>query len=304
MTALLVGFDSAWAPTNSGALVGVVRTNDGMFRELGLPQLVNYSEAESTILDWQIRHQVESTAVLLDQPTIVKNVTGQRPVENLVASPVSRRYGGIQPTNTARTGMFGRDAPVWRFLERFGGPANPLEAVAGTRVFETYPVLTMIALGWTLPDKRPGGRLPKYNPGRRRTFSLSDWRHVCHQASLEFSARKFRQLVGWLDHLCASQAPRKADQDRLDACLCLLVALYLIEERECLMVGDLATGYIVVPSAKVLCTELRASCGKTGREYGKWVRTFRRPSSTVCSGRRHTATDTECSAAGRIGVGG
>jgi hypothetical protein len=56
-------------------------------------------------------------------------------------------------------------------VTRFGGPANPLERVADTRVFETYPVLAVMALGWTRPDARAAGHLPKYNPGRKKTFS-------------------------------------------------------------------------------------------------------------------------------------
>jgi hypothetical protein len=49
-----------------------------------------------------------------------------------------------------------------KFLKKFGGPANPMAPVAGTMVIETYPVLAMIALGWTLldmsPHPRPTGR--------------------------------------------------------------------------------------------------------------------------------------------------
>ena len=274
MKILLVGFDSAWTPTNSGALVGLVRDEDGTFHELGLPQVVNYCQAESAILGWQDQHELEATIILLDQPTVVNNATGQRPVENLVASPVSRRHGGMQPANTARIEMFGRNAPIWRFLERFGGPADPLEPVEGTRVIETYPVLAMIALGWTLPDKRPTGRLPKYNPERSKTFSASDWKHVCQQTSREFSARGVHHLVRWLNGIAASHSPRKADQDCLDACLCLLVALYLAEGRHCLMVGDMDTGYIVVPSAEGLRAELQDRCEETGRAHAEWIHFF------------------------------
>jgi predicted RNase H-like nuclease len=53
MTILFVGFDSAWTPTNSGALVGVLQLDDGMFNELGPPQIVDYREAERVILKWQ-----------------------------------------------------------------------------------------------------------------------------------------------------------------------------------------------------------------------------------------------------------
>ena len=274
MTMLVVGFDSAWTPTNSGALVGVLRADDGTLEDLGSPQAANYCESESAILAWQAEHKPGATIVLLDQPTIVRNSAGQRPVENLVGSPVSRRYGGMQPANTGRSEMFGQSAPVWQFLAQFGGPADPLAPLAGTRVFETYPVLAMIALGWTLPDSRPAGRLPKYNPERKRTFSISDWRHVCGLTASAFRERGLPQVVQWLDEATECQAPRKNDQDGLDACVCLLVALYLAELRRCLMVGSRDTGYIVVPYGEELCEELRTRCERTGRAPSEWVRSF------------------------------
>ena len=275
MTTLLVGFDSAWTPKNSGALVGVLRSDDGAFQELCSPLVVNYLEAECKILDWQAEKQPAATIVLLDQPTIVKNRAGQRPVENLVASPVGLRYGGMQPANTGRGAMFGEDAPVWRFLARFGGAADLLEPLTGTWVVETYPVLAMIALGWTLQDSRPTGRLPKYNPKRRKTFSIADWKHVSQLASGAFCERGLLGVARWLNGVAESMAPRKSDQDGLDACVCLLVALYLAELRECLMVGNRDTGYIVVPYGEGLSRELEARCEQTRCAPSEWVRSFR-----------------------------
>lgn len=275
MTTLLVGFDSAWTTTKSGALVGMLQLDDGTFKELGLPRTVDYSDAEDVILQWQDEQSPTSTIVLLDQPTIVKNAVGQRPVENLVGSPVSRRYGGMQPANTAKEKMFGSEAPVWPFLTRFGGSADPLKPVADTRVFETYPILTMIALGWMLPDHRAAGRLPKYNPARKKTFSNSDWRHVCELASSEFHERGLMGIVAWIDSVGENTSPRKREQDGLDACLCLLVALYLVERKDCLMVGDLQTGYIVVPYGAGLRVELDARCNQTDLAPTEWVRVFR-----------------------------
>ncbi|MGB8478043.1 MAG: DUF429 domain-containing protein [Acidobacteriaceae bacterium] len=275
MTTLLVGFDSAWTPTNSGALVGALRLSDGKFYELGPPQIVNFHEAERTILDWQTDHVPTETIVLLDQPTIVNNASGQRPVENIVASPVSLRYGGIQPANTAREKMFGKEAPVWPFLTRFGGPADPLAPIGNTRVYETYPVLTLIALGWILPDLRAAGRLPKYNPQRKKTFSISDWQYVCGLVSGVFRDRGLMDTVQWIGYAARNSLPRKNDQDRLDACLCLLVAIHLIECKDCLMVGDCKTGYIVVPHSAELLTELSARCNHTNRVPSEWVRVFK-----------------------------
>jgi predicted RNase H-like nuclease len=275
MTTLLVGFDSAWTPTSSGALVGVLHLDDGTFHELGPPRIVDYSKAEGVILKWQAEHMPTATIVLLDQPMIVPNPDRQRPVEYIVGSPVSLRYGGIQPANTSKKEMFGTEAPIWRFLTRFGGPGDPLEPVADTRVFETYPVLAMIALQWTLPDTRPDGRLPKYNPERKKTFSTSDWLHVCGLVSVAFRERGLVEIVRWIDDVARRTSPRKSDQDGLDACVCLLVALYLAELKTCLMVGDLRTGYIVVPHDTGLRAELDARCNRIGRAPSEWVRVFR-----------------------------
>jgi len=251
MATLLVGFDSAWTRTNSGALVGVLLLDDGTFHELGPPQIVNYPQAQAVILKWQAEWVPMSTIILLDQPTIVENPAGQRIVENIVGATVSRRRGGMQPANTSRKEMFGRDAPIWPFLSRFGGPAHPQEPVGDTHVIETYPVLTLIALLWTLPDIRPKGRLPKYNPKQRKTFSISDWQTVCGLVSSAFRERGLMEIVRWLDDAAGKSSPRKSDQDGLDGCLCLLVALFLVERKDCLMVGDRQTGYIVVPDERV-----------------------------------------------------
>lgn len=275
---LLVGFDSAWTCTNSGALVGVLRLDNGTFHELGSPQRVNYCEAQDLILKWQAKLVPTSTIILLDQPTIVKNSTGQRIVEKIVCPTVSRRRGGMQPANTSREQMFGGGAPIWKFLNRFGGPANPLEPVGDTHVIETYPVLTLIALHCTLPDKgpdkRPKGRLPKYNPERRKTFSPSDWQHVCRLASCTFRERGLTGIAGWVDD-AEETSPRKCDQDKLDACLCLLVALWLAERKDCLMVGSRQSGYIVVPDCAELREELAARCKQIDAAPSECVTKFR-----------------------------
>lgn len=148
VTTLLVGFDSAWTPTKRGAMVGAVRSSDGSYRELGPPQPVSFVDAREGIRRWQSEFTPVDTIILLDQPTIVRNDSGQRPVENIVGSPVNLRYGGVQPANTGRHDMFGEGAPVWSFLSAFGCGSGGLVAQGTTRVLETYPVLAMMALGW------------------------------------------------------------------------------------------------------------------------------------------------------------
>lgn len=280
MSVLLVGFDSAWTAGKRGALVAALQCEDGSLRDLGPPQLANFPEAEHAIRRWQHENSPSRTVILIDQPIVVANDRGQRPVESIVCSPVSLRRGGMQPANTARKEMFGPEAPVWPFLERFGGAADPNAATAGNVVvYETYPVLAIVALGWCLadPDSRPAGRLPKYNPERRKTFALADWDHVCNATSKAFRERSLSDVASWLDEVRAVDKPRKGDQDKLDACLCLLVALHLAEGRECLMVGNRETGYIVVPDCPLLHAELGSRCEEIERTKDRWTTRFRLP---------------------------
>ena len=270
MTQLLVGFDSAWTERKSGALAGVVRLTGGTYVELGAPSRATFRDAEAQIANWQVEQSPTSTVILLDQPTIVRNSSGQRPVENVVSSAVSLRHGGMQPANKGQEDMFGPNAPIWGFLDTFGGAASPFERQS-TRVLETYPVLSIIALNWLVPDARLTGRLPKYNPERRKTFSIDDWRFVCQQTAAEFAARGLSALTAWAESSAQNTAPRKHDQDRLDACICLLVALRLAEEETCLVVGNVESGYIVAPYATELYDELGARCDKTGRTRAQFL---------------------------------
>ena len=101
-------------------------------------------------------------------------------------------------------------------------------------------------------------------------------------ASEEFRKRGLNQIVQWIEGIREKPTPRKPDQDGLDACICLLVARSL-EGKECLMVGDLETGCIVVPDSAGPRAELDARCCKTGRSPAQWLRVFRETDSDASS---------------------
>lgn len=63
----------------------------------------------------------------------------------------------------------------------------------------------------------------------------------------EFTLHGLRELANWLNIAAQMETSCKADQDKVDACLCLIPGLRLLRGETCLMVGDLGTGYIVVP---------------------------------------------------------
>jgi hypothetical protein len=109
-------------------------------------------------------------------------------------------------------------------------------------------------------------------PGRKKTF---DWQHACRFASKEFSNRGLRSIAQWIEKACENAKPRERDQDCLDACICLIVALHLAEGNDCLMVGNLETGSIVVPHGAQLIEELEIHCRRTGRNPAEWIQKVR-----------------------------
>jgi predicted RNase H-like nuclease len=261
MSTLLVGFDSAWTGKHDGAIIGALRGDDKTLIALGEPHGVDFDLAAQLVEKWRYEYQPASTIVLIDQPIIVPNETGQRCVDRMISSPIARRGSAVQPANRGRDKMFGDRAPIWKFLERFGGPADPWGPAGPVRVFETYPALALVALGWTL-DRHLVRRLPKYNPHRRGTFSLSDWEFVCKHIENAFRVRGLHNLADWTDRQAKNISPRKQDQDRIDACLCLLVGLCIVEVGKALVVGNYSMGYIMVPVPREgeLMEELKQRC--------------------------------------------
>ena len=60
--------------------------------------------------------------------------------------------------------------------------------------------------------------------------------------------------------------PRKSDQDRLDAVICLLIAIRwrLSPREQSVMIGDMTQGYIVAPVTDETRRRLKARADLTG----------------------------------------
>ncbi|HEV7252020.1 MAG TPA: DUF429 domain-containing protein [Mesorhizobium sp.] len=243
----IIGFDSAWTdhPKKPGAVCAIRIDAEG-HRSFIEPQLASFEQALSFIeQEWSLSARC---LVALDQPTIVPNMTGMRPVDRIAASFISWLGGGVQPANRSKMGMFDDAAPIWHFKDRLGATEDPelaRNAERGTFLIEVFPALA-------LPSLEPAfcGRLhsPRYNP-ERRTFRLTDWHAVT--AALVRLARD-EQIVGMEDWALAAHAlttPRKPDQDRLDATICALVGYFWLfgDPEHTMMLGDLQNGYMITP---------------------------------------------------------
>ncbi|WP_319518996.1 DUF429 domain-containing protein [uncultured Martelella sp.] len=245
----VVGFDSAWTdnPKKPGAVCVIRIENDGC-RLVHEPELSSFAQAEAIIRNEQ--KASSKCVVALDQPTIVPNLTGSRPVDKVAGSLISWAGGGVQPASRAKKGMFNDAAPIWRFKSVLGASDEPEEArvaEGGLFLVEVFPALALVLLE---PSFHQRLAAPKYNPTSRKKFRPADWRKVAHCAEVMAEQYGLTEAAEWCLRSAAMASPRKADQDRLDAMLCALIGLHwLLEPRErSLMIGDLETGYMIAPA--------------------------------------------------------
>ena len=254
-----IGFDSAWAgnPKKPGAICAL--RIDSAVSTFTAPALTGFDEAFDLIRS--LHRDGDLTLIAIDQPTIVPNQTGMRPAERVVAGTISWSGGGIQPAYRDKTQMFGDGAPIWRLLDKLraiGCVDDPEWAVGATQglfVMEVYPALALLSLDDAFVAGR--GRRPCYNPANRAKFRPKDWRAVCTAAAEEGRRLGLHDVAAFCEDMSAMELPRKADQDRLDAAICLLVAKRWRDDcAGCAMIGDLASGYVVAPVGTVVRARL------------------------------------------------
>ncbi len=258
-----VGFDSAWTNNSQapGAVCAVTFVN-GAAVDFHCPRLARFDQALAFVQE--LRSRSEFLLVAIDQPTIVPNVTSMRPVERVAASFVSWLGSGVQPANRGRLGMFCDASPIWKFLKALGATEDPEQArtaIEGQYVIEVFPALALASL-----EPACCGRLKRlrYNPGRKKAFRLADWVAVANAASLEALTLGCDELARWCTSVAGSAQPKKSDQDRLDAAICLLTALRwrLRPREESLMLGDLASGYMIFPASQDVRERLTVAARK------------------------------------------
>ena len=260
-----IGFDSAWTdnPKAPGAICAVAMEGRSPTRFYP-PQLVSFDQALEFIRS--TRSEDGNTLVALDQPTLVPNLTSMRPVERAAASLISWLGGGVQPANRGRLGMFCDASPIWRFLKALGAVEDPEQArtaVRGTFLMEVYPALAMASMHEDFFGRL---RAPRYNPDRRKTYQPEAWVRVTQVAAGEASRLGCSEASEWCSEAGMIQQPRKSDQDRLDAVLCLLIALRwrLRPRSESLLLGDLTSGYMVLPASPAVRKRLAVAAHRLG----------------------------------------
>lgn len=245
-----VGFDSAWMgnPKTPGSICAV-SIKHGTPLRWHPPVLVGFDAALTFIAD--VTAGSRYSLVALDQPTVVPNLTSNRPVERLAGSLVGWNGGGTQSSNRGKMGMFCDASPIWGFLSALGAAEDPemaRTAKDGLHLVETYPAAALPTLAASSFGCR---RALKYNPKPRSKFKPGDWITVATAAQAEAVSMECDQVAAWCAAAAEIPVPVKADQDKLDAVICLLVAIrWRLRPREhSAILGDLESGYMVIPAS-------------------------------------------------------
>lgn len=262
---VIFGFDSAWtdAPKAPGAICALAFDEQGQFA-FHEPRLVSFAEA-LVFID-SLRHGFALSLVALDQPTIVPNAGGSRPVDKVAASLVSFVGGGVQPANRSKIGMFCDNAPIWPFVSALNANMDPVAsrtARTGHFLIEVFPALALPSLKHAFSQRL---QAPKYNPQNRRKFRLSDWLSVSRVVQEAAEVYGLRSFADWARQMSTIAQPRKADQDRLDAALCALIGLnwragFLNSSA---ILGDLHSGYMVTPISDATRSRLMQAAARYG----------------------------------------
>lgn len=259
----VVGFDSAWTdnPKAPGAIC-VLRVDAKGARLHVAPTLTSFSEAAALI--HAERLVVDKCVVALDQPTIVPNRSGSRPVDKVAGALISWVGGGVQPASRSKLGMFDDDAPIWRFKETINAIEDPeaaRTASAGLFLMEVFPALALLAI-----DNAYCQRLaaPKYNPANRRMFQLAHWQAVAETIRTFAALNAVEDMEPWCSKVSENVTPTKADQDKMDAIICGLIGLHwlLAPRTQSVFIGDMTNGYMVAPAINGVHARLVAAAKK------------------------------------------
>jgi predicted RNase H-like nuclease len=211
---------------------------------------VSWAVALDSARNWRHTEHV----VAIDQPLVVPNLTGMRPVEKALASALMRGFRcGAHPANT-RNPCFGLQAGIWDLLEALDTtgyvqwPRAVCDRRPGRFYLECYPHTAILGLFDV-------DQIIRYKVHHRRP---DEWRRLL--ALLESLAGAW-PAVGNVEHYFPRSLPQtKRNEDATDAFIAAYVGAYLYEHglSRSAILGDVETGYIVTPVSARLRTALEA----------------------------------------------
>lgn len=194
----------------------------------------------------------------IDGPIICPNRSGMRPVDRLTHVLFSRQHAGCHPANATKCPRPGRIA---RKLQAFGfSPAFALDRPRQQREIDGRPLRRQIEV-YPHPAMLRLFRLDrifkyKKGPAMARREELTRLQvllfHLLPRLDPPVKLGEEAERLFRTDPRSLRGGSHKEHEDRLDAVICALVGLYHWWHggRRSQILGDLKTGYIVLPRVK------------------------------------------------------
>jgi predicted RNase H-like nuclease len=244
-----IGIDLAWKLDGNHSGVAVLSGNE---RQVRLVEVSAGIHSLSGLLEFVALHAGPDCVIAIDASLVVRNTSGQRPCERLIAQTFGRYHAACHPTNLRRphatTGMdLVAALAALGFLHDFDIQAA--QQRRGRWLFEVYPHPAMVRT-FGLPQ------ILKYKKGsvaqKRRGLAL------LRQFLIDLAGGSRGWVESRLLHSVAGRdlqnlrgAALKHYEDTLDAMFCAYLAWHCwrwgAARNE--VFGSLAEGYIVVPRA-------------------------------------------------------
>lgn len=262
---LLIGFDSAWGERAKGYITAALQDNSDSLEFILTPTAVRWQSALELINTLYDKTNATCVSIFIDQPVIIKNQAGQRPVEKIVSSIIGTLGGGVQAAYLD-SHLHSDDSNLQHFIAR-------CQQSFECEIIETYPTLSNVACGWLVHDADTGQqKLAKYNPDKK-SFSLAHWKYICDQLADEFLSTGLCKPAEVIRELKAISAPKKMHQDQLDSFICLFNAICSFKFKSSMLVGEAGSGQISIPYNEELAAALRTRCQAIALEPNSYVHT-------------------------------
>jgi predicted RNase H-like nuclease len=247
MTTTFIGIDLAWSVEKNNTGVAVLR---GGRSGASLVESDSGVTSMSGIVALVAKHATDTTVIAIDAPLIVKNRTGSRPCEKEIGRRFGKFHASCHSSNLARNP---HPAGV-RLVSELGalGFTHDLDLTrarhrGGRWLFEVYPHPAMIVLfGLQQVIKYKQGKVAEKRAGLEQLQKYLGTLTARNPGPNE--SPRLPALLGQ-DPERLRGRDLKHHEDALDALFCAYLAYHCwcwgAERNE--MIGDLETGYIVVP---------------------------------------------------------
>ena len=239
---VFLGLDLAWGERNPSGAIALRDRGDGTLSPIAAAQTLT---SDDTILQWLDEHAPHGPAVLaIDAPLIAPNAPGTcRPCDRRVTGMFGKYHAGAYPANRE---VAARAIGLARRLTDAGWSLDPAQCTSGERcAIEVYPHPATIGLFGL-------DRIVKYKKGRaqQRRQGLGELLDLLRRELPTLQPRISAPPHVDVDKLTGRR--HRDFEDQLDAWICAaMAAVFHARPQDCDVIGDLATGYIVVPKLPV-----------------------------------------------------